>query len=75
MDSPPDPALRSSDAPAPGEDLASWLRRRQREQEAALDAEGRIRLALRLGLRAHALGQLLRPERTRGRDPNDGSPP
>lgn len=40
----------------PREDVASWARRRQREAEEALGPEGRIRLALTLGLRARALG-------------------
>ncbi|MBI5514744.1 MAG: hypothetical protein HY909_13295 [Deltaproteobacteria bacterium] len=42
------------------ETCAEWARRRQREKEAALGAEGRILLALRLGQRARALQRLLR---------------
>jgi hypothetical protein len=45
----------------PSETCAEWARRRQREKEAALDAEGRILLALRLGQRALALRRLVRP--------------
>ncbi len=59
----PSPATIAPDdvrASAPREDVAAWARRTQREKEAALDAEGRIRLALRLGLRARALATLVR---------------
>lgn len=53
---PPDPA-----SGPPREDLTAWARRRRRESEDALGAEGRIRLALTLGLRARALAALVRP--------------
>lgn len=56
MSRPPD----APDAPpSPREDLAARLKRQQREAEEALGPEGRIRLALTLGLRARALGKLV----------------
>ncbi len=44
---------------SPREDLSARMKRRQREAEEALGPEGRIRLALTLGLRARALGRLV----------------
>ena len=45
---------------APRESLAARMKRQQREAEDALGPEGRIRLALALGLRARALAALVR---------------
>lgn len=53
------PSAPNDTSPPPGEDLSTRMKRQQREAEDALGPEGRIRLALTLGLRARALGKLV----------------
>ena len=52
-------AASHGDVDAPrASDVAAWARRRRRDEEDALGPEGRILLALSLGLRARALAAL-----------------
>ena len=58
MKTPPD----SDPIPAPeGRSVAEWAKLQQRAKEDALGPEGRMKLALRLGLRARAIRSKVAP--------------